>query len=644
MKKAFSLIELLISLITISVILASLAPVVTHKLKHGGVSVGSKKLTMTCPNTVGSSCTLCLGNQCIACPIGCGSGFKNTLTCKCETCTVSNCANCNSGSNQCDRCKAGYQKNGNTCQSCSGGYYSIEGGSCQKCPKGQRSNSTSASTSCVSCNSNNEYQDQEGQSSCKICSTGFVPSNRQSCASCTSGSYWNGSSCVSCSAGSYSGVNATSCTPCSSGYYQPSIGQGSCLACNGSNQYQDGSGQTSCKTCGANSVPNSGHTGCNSTCSNKSSCTSTQYYDGCYCQNCTAGQVPNSDKTGCYTPSTAPTSCPDGQYLANGSCNNCPSGCKKCTSATSCSECTNSDDYKLVNGVCKAYKYPASQADCDKLSNSKSIYIPLDVNQYDKATLSSTGGTHGFCMAKRNAGDLDGPEVSSGIKEIKAGDKKGTCDYDNGEKCCWVGHSGKSDKNRTARGNTTTDGKVTARYCTEAGSSNSVIGKVAHLSTVSPFDYEACNRTVCNWYAGDYICSNYAPESGTSKIGDWGLPSKEALDALESAVDAGPSSKTDTSAKINIQKFSGANGLQLCQWDSNHNTAGSPRCDGDESRCSGSHNVYCHPLYIWGQSSGESSTYEASMYGTDFYVNKHSFLFGRGYAYSVRCVLEKYIE
>ncbi len=661
MKKAFSLIELLISLITISVILASLAPVVTHKLKHGGVSVGSKKLTMTCPNTVGSSCTLCLGNQCIACPITCGNQFKNTLTCKCESCSIANCANCNSGAGQCDRCKAGYQKSGNACAACSVGYYSNEGGSCQKCPKGTKANAASAATGCITCNGEKEYQNEEGQTTCKTCnygtSGGFVTDNYTKCSICGWGTYWNGSSCQNCSPGYYSSTfNATSCKACEVGKYQDNSKQPTCKKCSGDNEYQDTTGQSSCKTCGANSVPNASHTGCSSTCQTTANCTGNQYLkDNCTCTACPSGQTPNSTKTGCDT--VAADCSADGKYYiaATNSCGDCAAGCKTCTSSTSCSECTNATDYKLVNGVCKAYKYPASQADCDKLSNSKSIYIPLDVNQYDKATLSSTGGTHGFCMAKRNAGDLGGPEVSSAIKEIKAGDKKGTCDYDNGEKCCWVGHSGKSDKNRTAKKNTTDDsGKVTARYCTEAGSSDATIKGVHVLSTKSgstytkilnSFDYEACNRTVCNWYAADYICSNYAPNSGTSKAGDWGLPSKEALDALKNAVHASPSNRTDTSAKIYIQRWSGSNGLQLCQYSSNHNTAGSPRCDGSPS-CYGSTANSCTPFHIWGQKGSEPVYYAYFLGDPGFSTSSYSDFGSLDFAYakSVRCTLEKYID
>ncbi len=619
--KAFSLIELLISLITISVILASLAPVITHKMKHGGISIGTKKLSMACPSSVGSQCTLCLGNQCIACPISCGNQFKNTLTCKCETCTVANCVNCASGANGCDRCKAGYQKSGNSCVACSAGYYSTEGGSCQKCGKGTKSNSGSGATGCVSCNGTNEYQDQEGQSTCKTCATGFVPSNRQSCASCSAGTYWNGSGCVNCSAGSYSAANATGCTPCGAGTYQPSAGQAGCLSCNGFNQYQDGSGQTGCKTCGANSVPNSSHTGCNSTCQSKSDCTGNNYFDGCRCQPCTGGQVPTSDKLSCYTPSTAPTSCPDGEYLANSKCNPCPTGCAKCSSETSCSECTNStgDDpeYLLDGGQCKKYKKPTSQAICNEITENTTIYIPDDYT-------NPTAG--GFCMKKRNAGDNGGPSIdyTGTISLHQAGSTTAanTCPDTNGSKCCWYGYSGKYE------------GRTEVRTAANEKCSTSP-GSINRLSTVGAFNYEGCKRTVCNWYAADYICRNV---ESTNKKHLWNLPTQANLNSLREAINNGPTSKTD-SEKFAIQRWSGTNGLQLCQSGDGANTNGSPRCD-HASRCSGSGNGYCYPNGVWGRESSSTNAYDGWLYYS-FNVNSGG---SKGYAYSVRCVLEKYVE
>ncbi len=623
-KKAFSLIELLISLITISVILASLAPIVTHKLKHGGISIAQGESVTNQCTSFGANCQLCTKKKCLLCLVTCPDGqYADKDTCSCKNC-IANCNSCINNTS-CNRCKAGYQKSGNSCSACGAGYYSTEGGSCQKCAKGTKANASSAATGCTAC-TGNQYQDSEGQTTCKTCNPGFVSDSNRACSTCAAGKYWNGVSCQNCAAGSYSSsANVTSCTQCSTGTYQPSAGQTSCLSCNGANQYQDSTGQTSCKTCGANSAPNSSHTKCDAV----------------------AVACPSACKT-CVSGTTNCASCNDGKYLDGTTCASCPTGCKKCTGANSCQECNNTTDYKLVSGECKAYKYPTSQADCDRLSNSKSVYIPLDVDKYDKTTLSSTGGTHGFCMAKRNAGDLDGPDISSAVKEIKAGTST-ACDYANKEKCCWIGHSGKSDKNRTAKANTTDDaGNVTARYCTNNIASVDVLQETVDKKTtklVSPFNYEACNRTVCNWWAADYICSNYAPSGGTSKVGDWGLPSNEAFTALQAAIYAGPQSKTDTSAKIYIQRWSGANGLQLCMWGFAHNTSGAPRCDFS-SRCKGADTLsgdHCNLSDLWGAKINESKAYEMDTNGTKFgiFPSENPYL---GEAFSVRCALEKYVE
>ncbi len=618
LKKAFSLIELLISLITISVIMAAMAPVVTHKLKHGGVSIGTKKLSMKCPATVGSQCTLCLGNQCIACPIGCGTQFKNTLTCKCETCTQANCVNCTSDRNKCDRCKSGYQKSGDGCSACGAGYYSNEGGTCQKCAKGTKANSSSAATGCTTCDGNKEYQDSEGQTTCKTCS-GFVHNNYRSCTSCAAGTYWSASSstCQSCGAGTYSNsANVTSCSSCPSGQYQPNSGQTSCISCSGAVN----DSKTACRSCsdfGSTCIACNYYACTNTSCESKSSCTSTQKYDGCHCVGCPSGQVANADKSDCYTPSTAPTSCKDGEYLANSKCNPCPAGCTKCSGETSCTECKNAtgDDpeYLLDGGKCKAYKKPNSQEVCNTLTGNTTIYIP------DDYTKPNDGG---FCMSKRNAGDQGGPNAiySGTISSLKAGSSatRDNCTNTTGTKCCW------------------TDGK-TSGTCSGSDVVNNIPILTA-LSTVNKFNYESCNRTVCNWWAADYICRNIEP-GNKKKI--WNLPSKKVLESLVSAVNNGPTSKTDTS-KFKIQRYSGNTGLQLCQSGTAQNTAGSPRCENG-SICSGSKVNKCYPSIVWSLTNSEDG-YTVSYYSGGLALGVYSTLEGKLNAYSVRCVMYKYIE
>ncbi len=629
MKKAFSLIELLISLITISVILASLAPMVTHKLKHGGVSIGTKKLSMTCPNTVGSDCTLCLGNQCIACPISCGNEFKNSITCKCESCTQSNCVNCSSGASRCDKCSDGYglQSNG-TCSACNAPYISNGGNS-----------------ACIKCDSGYKYQNENLKTQCKECDTanGYFPnSDRKGCTqkTCTVGYRREGNSCTPCAGNTYQSNNSYSGTTCSS--------------------------------CGVNEIAKADHSGCSSTCVNKSTCGAQEKYNGCKCEPCGAGTQPNADKTACDAIPTAPqeptiTTCESGKYLENGSCHDCPTGCKTCSSSTNCSECTNDEDYKLVGTTCKAYSRPKSQADCDAWTDSKSIYVPYykekkvggDFVQLSYAstvpTLSHITGfatiaitfveidesLGGFCITKFNAGDANGPAIPSSTVETKrAGQSGQNCDASS-KNCCWTGGNGLAGAVKTA--NTEENGCITDANAT----------KMHHTTDTSAFNYGGCNRTVCNAPAAEEICKIYAP--GKTSMGDWVLPGGSEVGAINLGMKASPTGKTDTEVtnRSRIGRFSGASGLQLCQHGTVSNTAGLPKCN-DSSRCFGAYGNKCYPYAVWGSNDKDDInfvpgldpgattvktyySFDGGHTGNTFFIPK------KDYAYSVRCVLTKTI-
>jgi len=254
------------------------------------------------------------------------------------------------------------------------------------------------------------------------------------------------------------------------------------------------------------------------------------------------------------------------------------------------------------------------------IPDNKSIYV----SYYDGLYKFD----HGFCMTKFNAGDNDGPDIYVGGIEVKrAGDSKQSCDSNN-KPCCWIGASGKTGAVKTA----STDDS--------ACSASSSVSKIPHTSNTSAFNYEGCNRTVCNWYAADYICRNINP---TNKKLIWNLPSEANLRSLKEAVDNGPSSKEDAEAiagnKPIIQRWSGSAGLQLCQHGGASNTDGSPRCDG-ASRCYGSSNGDCNPNLVWGRESSSTYAYRAYL---NYFLTVYSG-YSKGYAYSVRCVLEKYIE
>ena len=351
MKKAFSLIELLISLITISVIIASFAPVITQKLKYGKVAVTKGETITNKCDKFSPDCKLCTKKQCLICTKTCLSNqYLDRDNCNCVSCP-NNCESCTELG--CTRCKAGYQKKDGACEACQSGYYSSSGSVCQKCPKGSKANLNSAATACISC-TGGEYQDLEGQISCKNC-PGFVSDNNRKCTSCIAGTKWNGSTCENCPSGSFSNTaNATNCTQCPKGSYQDETGKTSCKSCNGINQYQNALGQTKCLECWHNSKPNANHSWCENIC--VENCPEYQYYDGCLCHNCSQNCISCTDENNC-------NKCEEGYYLSVKD--------KKCRM----NPCIND-----------------------------SVFIQ---NEYDQ-----------FCMKKYNAGDPKGPIINKNDIDI----------------------------------------------------------------------------------------------------------------------------------------------------------------------------------------------------------------------------------
>ena len=97
--KGFSLVELMISLITISLISAAFAPIITKKLSSMGITVGSFG-----GNGGGGGG----GSEEINCPsnITCEAGYYLDGTCRCQPCSDSNCTYC--AHNICSICNDGF--------------------------------------------------------------------------------------------------------------------------------------------------------------------------------------------------------------------------------------------------------------------------------------------------------------------------------------------------------------------------------------------------------------------------------------------------------------------------------------------------------------------------------------------------------
>ena len=212
----FSLVELMISLIVISVVTAAFAPVLTKQLKTSDQSIGTATTTSLTSsaicNSVSKGCIECEDDKCIAAGDGyyVDPGTQKSVKCPdaCKTCN--DATSCKTGS-----CADGYYADGSPlgCAPCSS-----ECGTC-----------LGSATNCLTC-ANNQYY--KSGSSCLLCSTGVGLSNCKTCSSssvCTScnDNYFANTSgkCESCSYHCTQCSSASVCTKCADSYIKASNGK-----------------------------------------------------------------------------------------------------------------------------------------------------------------------------------------------------------------------------------------------------------------------------------------------------------------------------------------------------------------------------------------------------------------------------------
>ena len=363
-KSAFSLVELMISLITISVVVSALAPIITKKLGgKNGVSIMEDNLTTYCQEKFTSDCKLCDGKKrCVVCEKNCPSG-KDDDKCECFTCTdvdfLQNCLQCNR--KKCFKCEGGYGLGSTNCTLCPIGQYSDGTFECRDCSQGY-------------------YTAAAGSSICTLCEAGNKCNNGIK-TPCARGSYQNNSgqtTCNTCPAGTCQPSSGQStCTNCSTGYYQNQTGQTGCIACsdktpncaecvatNGTcTKCSYGYYLTATKTC--SQCPSNANCSGNGTIS----CNAGFYLNGKLCNSCDNKYYSTGGATSC-TPSTpvancstysktsnACIACNNGYHISGSQCvSNCTCSNGSCT-ASSGSVCgTCNEGYQLSNGscICKA--------------------------------------------------------------------------------------------------------------------------------------------------------------------------------------------------------------------------------------------------------------------------------------------------
>ena len=214
-----------------------------------------------------------------------------------------------------------------------------------------------------------------------------------------------------------------------------------------------------------------------------------------------------------------------------------------------------------------------SQSDCDKIG-SKLLYLSPTQNNGKAA-----------CITKANVGDskAGGPDldkINNNGASITVLIPRDSCNL-SAKSCCWLGNG----KNYTSY-----------QYggCT-SGSSG----------------YSGCTRTVCTFEAAKSACENWEP-IGSGTKGKWRLPTKEEMGEWSLA---------------GVYKE-----IQLC--DANY---GDTQCSDVTPLCKGTYDDRCTPFGVW---SSEGPYYYAYSAGGSFYTTSgtNSSIMG---AFSARCVLDE---
>ncbi len=326
LKNGFSLVEISIALLVISVIAAALTPTISKRLTS--TSTIKNRISTKCNNVCADGfCAMCYVNpkSCIVYTKECAKNqFKDVANCACINCSDAygaNCTLCNS--KECTQCAPGYYKDTKTnlCIKCPKGFYCFQdpitgASTMKKCPQGT-SQPSEGQASCVKCQQSTattagSVQTQEGQTSC-----------------------------TPCAAGSYASAEGqkTACEPCDAGYYCP---QGKHIPCplgtsNGAK------GQTVCTNCIKSTTTTAGSVATTTALTSCAICP-----DGKYASTAAQGRA-------CDV-------CPKGSYCKGGKINPCPVGqisnstgqtaCVKCAQSTSSTVGTISN--KAGSSVCTA--------------------------------------------------------------------------------------------------------------------------------------------------------------------------------------------------------------------------------------------------------------------------------------------------
>lgn len=534
-SKAFSLIELMISLIVISLVAAAFVPVITKKLVKSSIVAGSmgnngsNGVSSNC-SKISEDCTLCAGDTCLSCKNKCDTGeVLNSQNCKCED-------------------KVPY-------------YMTIDGLYVTRFNMGDNKKTAIPSEAGVTVVATGKTCGSDSNYSTKCCWQGST----------------SGSSCDATN-GDYSGCNRTVCNWAAANAICASYKQdgrtwrlwtsgemGNWLT-NSKAKGNEGlmlcdmySGNSSARCGSSNSCPGASNGGCYphniwsaslyiTTNAYSYNLDSGNWYKPTYYRTracsvrCVSEIVPNC-KT--YSGETC-TACKDNYYLKNDEC-------KKHTDVSNCEAYASAEDkceacedgYYLSNNQCKksaevqnCETYSKIEDKCESCSSGYKLSNNTCVSEFDCSGqyFMKIGN---LCVTKYNMGDSTETAIPSGagVSVVRVGTSCGSR-FDYSTKCCWQGTTSESNCDATNG------------------------------------DYSGCNRTVCTWGAADSICAHFKQGNKT-----WRLPTTAEM-----------------SNWLTYSKGKGDDGLMLCDANSSYSSA---YCFHSSYNCPGSYDNGCTPYAVW---------------------------------------------
>ncbi len=677
-KRAFSLIELLISLIVISCITAAFTPLITKKFSSGVFGFGSSggessgPVSTKCDDKFTAECLLCNDKACLSCSKICPDDLcQDVDNCVCKECPTTEFPNCAKfTSTGCLQCKNGYSLADGKCAVCPDGRYSDNGKECKYCEAGFWPSEDKGS--CEPCPSgyicNDGVQIQCSGNTAPIIEEDILGNKTHVCAPCPEGSYCVDGVATECSK---KWKNCTKCseTECLACSDETILSNGKCVEGMDDILEIDGLYATKFNMGDKATLPIPTSVTMLATGTSTDSCESGK----CCWKGTTAGSCDanNGGYSGCTRTvcnwAAAKEIC--ARFNLNGENWRLPTrtemsgwnahslgigtnGLQLCSHTSS----SNSNYAKCYNNTkCFGafYKYCyANQIWTNEIAfeSNMSIYTYyLDGINWNQWSLNA--GESGSVRCVATMSDCPKGQYKNGSSCVNCASKFKHCGVCSSSKCsaCESGYNlhpynnkcykiiedavpvdnlyvtkfNMGDKSLPIPASVTVINTTTGTNCTTEKCCWQ--GKTAdphNCDTKNSFNnsnYSGCTRTVCNWYAANEICAKYTAGGKT-----WRLPKK-----------------TEVANWLNYDNTLGASSLQICDgYDESNSTycRNGDTCKGATEDING---YSCYPYCIWLQSvSTNSANYALLDSSYNVTIWRYDGNRGKKHAQSVRCVTE----